>query len=68
LGLLRERVRLAGGTLEVMAAPGRGTHLVMSMPLPAGPGPRETWPSATAALRDDTAAGADVPVHVAIVP
>jgi hypothetical protein len=38
----------------------------MSMPLPAGPGPRETWPSAAAALRDDTAAGA--PAHVAIVP
>lgn len=33
LGLLRERVRLAGGTLEVDSAPGRGTRLTMAMPL-----------------------------------
>lgn len=68
LGLLRERVRLAGGTLEVMAAVGRGTHLVMSMPLPAGPGPRETWPSAAVIPLDDSAPAAGSPVHVAIVP
>lgn len=36
LGLLRERVRLAGGTLEVRSGSGCGTHLVMSMPMPAG--------------------------------
>lgn len=32
---LRERARLAGGTLEVDAAPGRGTLLVVRLPVPA---------------------------------
>jgi signal transduction histidine kinase len=43
LGLLRERIRLAGGTLDVVSAPGRGTTLTMSMPLrqPARDGGRE---------------------------
>jgi signal transduction histidine kinase len=53
LGLLRERIRLAGGTLDVRSAPGRGTRLVMSMPLPAGPpgrGAQERWPQDRATL------------------
>ncbi len=32
LGLLRERARLAGGTLEVVSAPGRGTTVVLELP------------------------------------
>ncbi|HVV30097.1 MAG TPA: ATP-binding protein [Mycobacteriales bacterium] len=33
LGLLRDRVRLAGGGLELTSVPGHGTRLVMTMPL-----------------------------------
>ncbi|HEX7353344.1 MAG TPA: sensor histidine kinase [Mycobacteriales bacterium] len=35
LGLLRERVRLAGGSVDVRSAPGAGTTLTMRMPLTA---------------------------------
>lgn len=33
LGLLRERARLAGGSLEVTTAPGEGTRLTLRLPL-----------------------------------
>jgi signal transduction histidine kinase len=33
LGLLRERARLAGGSLEVATAPGEGTELTLRLPL-----------------------------------
>ncbi|HEX6755549.1 MAG TPA: sensor histidine kinase [Mycobacteriales bacterium] len=33
LGLLRERARLAGGSLEVVTAPGEGTRLTLRLPL-----------------------------------
>ena len=43
LGLLRERIRLAGGRFDVVSAPGRGTTLTMAMPLrqPARDGGRD---------------------------
>ena len=37
LGLLRERARLAGGTVDVMSAPGAGTMLTLRLPRPAAP-------------------------------
>jgi signal transduction histidine kinase len=40
LGLLRERARLAGGSVDVMSAPGAGTMLTLRLPLPAAP---EGW-------------------------
>ena len=42
LGLfsIRERLRAVGGTLEVDAAPGRGTHVTMRLPLKAFPSTR----------------------------
>jgi signal transduction histidine kinase len=33
LGLLRERARLAGGSLDVTTAPGEGTELTLRLPL-----------------------------------
>lgn len=39
LGLLRERVRLAGGTVEVRSAVGRGTTLMLRLPRSGRPGP-----------------------------
>jgi signal transduction histidine kinase len=33
LGLLRERARLAGGSLDVVTAPGKGTELTLRLPL-----------------------------------
>jgi signal transduction histidine kinase len=33
LGLLRERARLAGGSLEVTTGPGQGTELALRLPL-----------------------------------
>lgn len=33
LGLLRERARLAGGSLDVVTAPGQGTELTLRLPL-----------------------------------
>jgi signal transduction histidine kinase len=36
LGLLRERIRLVGGTLEVTSSPGHGTTLTMSLPAAGG--------------------------------
>ncbi len=35
LGLLRERARLAGGTVEVVSHPGRGTTLTLRLPRPS---------------------------------
>lgn len=43
LGLLRERARLAGGTVEVMSAPGAGTMLTLRLPRPVAP---EQWSEA----------------------
>ena len=39
LGLLsmKERVRLVHGTLDVVAAPGQGTHMQVQVPLQGGP-------------------------------
>jgi signal transduction histidine kinase len=37
LGLLRERARLAGGSLDVMSAPGAGTMLSLRLPRPSAP-------------------------------
>jgi signal transduction histidine kinase len=37
LGLLRERARLAGGSVDVMSAPGAGTMLTLRLPVPAAP-------------------------------
>ncbi|MCW2545653.1 MAG: periplasmic sensor signal transduction histidine kinase [Mycobacterium sp.] len=34
LGLLRERARLAGGSVDVMSAPGAGTMLTLRLPVP----------------------------------
>ncbi len=33
LGLLKERARLAGGSLDVVTAPGKGTELILRLPL-----------------------------------
>lgn len=33
---MRERARLLGGTLRVESRPGRGTHVLASVPLPEG--------------------------------
>jgi signal transduction histidine kinase len=48
LGLLRERVRLAGGSLEVSSQPGAGTTLTLRMPRAAlaGPSPSVLPPAA----------------------
>ncbi len=40
LGLLRERARLAGGSVDVMSAPGAGTMLTLRLPLSTAP---EGW-------------------------
>ena len=37
LRTLRERARLAGGTLRVESAPGAGTIVELTIPLPAPP-------------------------------
>lgn len=44
LGLLRERARLSGGSLEVTSAPGEGTTLVLQLPRPVGEQPRGPVP------------------------
>ncbi len=41
LGLLRERARLSGGSVDVMSAPGAGTMLTLRLPCPAAP---PYWP------------------------
>jgi signal transduction histidine kinase len=48
LGLLRERVRLAGGALEVVSAPGAGTCLTLRLPRVA---PAATRSGVTSRLR-----------------
>jgi signal transduction histidine kinase len=45
LGLLRERVRLAGGSLEVESAPGQGTRLTLRLPRVAPAATRSGVPS-----------------------
>jgi signal transduction histidine kinase len=40
LGLLRERARLAGGSLEISSMPAAGTVLQLRLPRPAAPGTR----------------------------
>jgi signal transduction histidine kinase len=37
LSLLRERARLAGGSVDVMSAPGAGTMLTLRLPVPTAP-------------------------------
>jgi signal transduction histidine kinase len=39
LGLLRERARLSGGSLDVSSAPGKGTTLTLRLPRPASLAP-----------------------------
>jgi signal transduction histidine kinase len=41
LGLLRERARLAGGSLEISSMPAAGTVLQLRLPRPVTPGSRE---------------------------
>ena len=59
LGLLRERVRLVGGSVEVRSAPGRGTSLEMRMPVTMRPGralaPRGAPVATSTPLLDDVA-------------
>jgi two-component system sensor histidine kinase UhpB len=47
LGLLRERARLAGGSVDVMSAPGAGTMLTLRLPRPEAPA---NWPGKPAEL------------------
>jgi signal transduction histidine kinase len=56
LGLLRERARLAGGTVEVMSAPGAGTMLTLRLPRPAAP-PNWTEPADEARPLDQVGSG-----------
>lgn len=42
LGLLRERARLAGGSLEISSMPAAGTVLQLRLPRPAAPGSRSS--------------------------
>ena len=42
LGLLRERARLSGGSLEIMSTPGKGATLSLSLPRPPDL-PAATW-------------------------
>ena len=64
LGLLRERARLSGGTLEVTSMPGQGTTLTLSlprssrMPQPVVP-EQDTGPRPAAPLAPEQAAPAD---------
>jgi signal transduction histidine kinase len=46
---LRDRVEALGGSIEIDSPPGRGTHLVVRLPLEADPtvdAPLETSPAA----------------------
>lgn len=54
LGLLRERARLAGGSVDVMSAPGAGTMLSLRLPCPAAPAnwTQPTVPTAPTGLPD----------------
>jgi signal transduction histidine kinase len=52
LGLLRERARLAGGSVEVDSRPGQGTTLTLRMPRPGGA--ISPPPEVLAALEDQT--------------
>ncbi len=56
LGLLRERARLAGGSVDVMSAPGAGTMLTLRLPRPVAP-PHWTEPSAPSTEISANAAG-----------
>lgn len=47
LGLLRERARLAGGSVEVVSMPSKGSTLRLRLPRTGMPGPRATAPAAT---------------------
>ena len=60
LGLLRERVRLAGGELDVHASPGTGTRLQMA--LPWAPPPEPPTDSALSDPRDAGRVGPRTPV------
>jgi signal transduction histidine kinase len=53
LGLLRERARLAGGTVDVMSGPGAGTMLTLRLPRPAVP-PNWTEPAELPAQCDSS--------------
>jgi signal transduction histidine kinase len=50
LGLLRERARLAGGSVDVMSAPGAGTMLTLRLPVPAPANSRAAAPGVDADL------------------
>ncbi len=52
LGLLRERARLAGGSVDVMSAPGAGARLTLRLPRPAPP---PTWVDPSLASADASA-------------
>lgn len=64
LGLLRERVRLAGGTLTVDTALGRGTTLTMVLPLQKAPQEDSEFESSEAPADHDEPAVAEDPVVV----
>jgi signal transduction histidine kinase len=57
LGLLRERARLAGGSLEISSMPAAGTVLQLRLPRPSGPG-RDRPVDVPAARGAETSAGA----------
>ena len=53
LGLLRERARLAGGSVDVMSAPGAGTMLTLRLPVPAAPQSWDAGPLDAGPLDDE---------------
>jgi signal transduction histidine kinase len=70
LGLLRERARLAGGTVEVMSAPGAGTMLTLRLPRPAAPAnwtepADEAEPLAPVGSETRTSGPSALPAHAA---
>ncbi len=50
LGLLRERARLAGGSVDVMSAPGAGTMLSLRLPRPDASAPEVAAPETPAMI------------------
>ncbi|HUR14069.1 MAG TPA: ATP-binding protein, partial [Mycobacteriales bacterium] len=53
LGLLRERARLSGGSLEVESRRGGGTTLVLRLPRPAAPAPAMAVPAVPENVEDE---------------
>jgi signal transduction histidine kinase len=58
LAMMRERVEMAGGSLEIRAAPGRGTSVVVAVPLSAAEsnGEADQPPTASSGLFDEPVA------------